>query len=109
MNLFIQPMTIYGLYGFPEFLPELTRALTGQLDMSSMDGLEDLMSEPFVDPCASRRWREGTLKTSFNYLLLDPRVSQNLPARHRAMGECGMGLLLPSLPSSHPNSSLLLT
>ena len=73
---------------FPvEFLPELTRALAGQLDMSTIEGLEDLMSEPFADPCASRRWREGTLKTSFNYLLLDPRVSQNLPARHKAMGK----------------------
>ncbi|XP_015685881.1 ankyrin repeat and LEM domain-containing protein 1, partial [Protobothrops mucrosquamatus] len=26
-------------------------------------------------------WREGLLKSSFNYLLLDPRVTQNLPAR----------------------------
>ncbi|XP_076234753.1 uncharacterized protein LOC143179420 [Calliopsis andreniformis] len=31
-----------------------------------------------VDP--SRRWREGINKTSFNYLLLDPRITKDLPS-----------------------------
>lgn len=28
------------------------------------------------------KWREGNLKTSFIYLLIDPRVSDNLPLQH---------------------------
>lgn len=31
-------------------------------------------------------WREGHLKASFNYLLIDPRVSENLPARAKYLG-----------------------
>ncbi|VVC95926.1 unnamed protein product [Leptidea sinapis] len=30
---------------------------------------------------ANKKWREGTTKTSFTYLLLDPRLTDNLPAR----------------------------
>ena len=33
--------------------------------------------ENFIKP----KWREGNNKTSFNYLLLDPRISLNLPER----------------------------
>ena len=29
------------------------------------------------------RWREGNLKTSFIYLLIDPRISDNLPLVHK--------------------------
>lgn len=29
----------------------------------------------------NKKWREGTAKTSFTYLLLDPRMTDNLPAR----------------------------
>lgn len=31
------------------------------------------------------KWREGNLKTSFIYLLIDPRVSDNLPLQHENM------------------------
>ncbi|XP_063367094.1 ankyrin repeat and LEM domain-containing protein 1-like [Cydia amplana] len=30
---------------------------------------------------SNKKWREGTAKTSFTYLLLDPRLTQNLPAK----------------------------
>ncbi|XP_076652345.1 uncharacterized protein LOC143358786 [Halictus rubicundus] len=36
-----------------------------------------------VDP--SRKWREGLNKTCFNYLLLDPRVTRDLPSRAETM------------------------
>lgn len=29
--------------------------------------------------CPTKRFREGNLKTSFIYLLIDPRISENLP------------------------------
>jgi len=41
----------------------------------------------FENPDPSRRWREGTLKSSFNYILLDPRVTCNLPYRAANMSE----------------------
>ncbi|ESP05479.1 hypothetical protein LOTGIDRAFT_102206 [Lottia gigantea] len=34
-----------------------------------------------------RKWREGALKSSFNYLLLDPRVTKNLPLRAKNMAD----------------------
>lgn len=30
---------------------------------------------------SSKKWREGTAKTSFTYLLLDPRLTDNLPVK----------------------------
>lgn len=35
----------------------------------------------FQNPIPSRKWREGTTKCSFNYLLLDPRITDDLPRR----------------------------
>lgn len=37
--------------------------------------------QEFVNPNPSRKWREGNRKKSFNYLLLDPRVTKDLPRR----------------------------
>lgn len=33
------------------------------------------------------KWREGNLKTSFIYLLIDPRISENLPIQHKHMSK----------------------
>ncbi|PVD19890.1 hypothetical protein C0Q70_20384 [Pomacea canaliculata] len=33
----------------------------------------------------SRTWREGNIKSCFNYLLLDPRVTKNLPLRAKSL------------------------
>lgn len=41
--------------------------------------LEREMVDGFIT-CPVKKFREGNLKTSFNYLLIDPRVSENLPA-----------------------------
>ncbi|XP_029155929.1 uncharacterized protein LOC114928762 isoform X2 [Nylanderia fulva] len=43
--------------------------------------LEKHVFQEFVSPDPSRRWREGRSKTSFTYLLLDPRITQDLPNR----------------------------
>lgn len=32
-------------------------------------------------------WREGNIKSAFNYLLIDPRISQNLPLRAKYLNE----------------------
>ncbi|XP_025161831.1 uncharacterized protein LOC105192406 [Harpegnathos saltator] len=44
--------------------------------------LEKQVFQEFVSPNPSRRWREGMSQTSFNYLLLDPRISQDLQYRN---------------------------
>ncbi|KAM9112229.1 ankyrin repeat and LEM domain-containing protein 1 [Pangshura tecta] len=63
--------------------PELASALeTFQIPDCKDD--EMALSRQFDQPDKNRKWREGVLKSSFNYLLLDPRVTQNLPFRcHR--------------------------
>ncbi|XP_053228450.1 ankyrin repeat and LEM domain-containing protein 1 isoform X2 [Podarcis raffonei] len=75
--------------GSAGYSPELSSALdTYQIP----DGQEDEMalSRQFDQPDKSRKWREGLLKSSFNYLLLDPRVTQNLPFRSQyiSRAEC---------------------
>ncbi len=55
--------------------------------MSELTDLESSMTQPFSHPDPTKQWREGTKKTSFNYLLLDPRVTKNLPKRAKLMGK----------------------
>ncbi|XP_076298923.1 uncharacterized protein LOC143217990 [Lasioglossum baleicum] len=47
--------------------------------------IEKTVFEDFrtVDP--SRKWRGGLKRTSFNYLLLDPRITKDLPSRAETM------------------------
>ncbi|NXI68619.1 ANKL1 protein, partial [Anseranas semipalmata] len=69
--------------------PELAAALqTGHVPDCAQDEL--VLAQQFDRPDRSRHWCEGLLKASFNYLLLDPRVSQDLPLRcHRlSPAEC---------------------
>jgi hypothetical protein len=47
--------------------------------------LERKLAEQFETPNPSKKWREGIIKSSFTYLLLDPRVSQNLPCKAETM------------------------
>ncbi|NXD70037.1 ANKL1 protein, partial [Eolophus roseicapillus] len=51
---------------------------------------ELVLRQEFDCPDRSRHWRGGLVKSSFNYLLLDPRTTQNLPLRsHRlSPAEC---------------------
>ncbi|KAL2089772.1 hypothetical protein ACEWY4_014460 [Coilia grayii] len=67
-----------------EHSPELRRTLqTFILPDGRYD--EHALSEQFDQPDQNKKWREGVIKSSFNYLLLDPRVTNNLPFRSQAM------------------------
>ncbi|KAM6235916.1 ankyrin repeat and LEM domain-containing protein 1 isoform 3-T3 [Porphyrio hochstetteri] len=69
--------------------PELVAALrTGCVPDCTQDEL--VLVQQFDCPDRSCRWREGLVKSSFNYLLLDPRTTQNLPLRsqHLSPAEC---------------------
>lgn len=56
----------------PGHSPELAAALqTGHVPDCTQD--ERVLAQQFDRPDRSRHWREGLLKASFNYLLLDPR------------------------------------
>ncbi|KAH9635815.1 hypothetical protein HF086_002375 [Spodoptera exigua] len=48
-------------------------------DLSAYVELENKARNDFSD--SNKKWREGTAKTSFTYLLLDPRLTDNLPAK----------------------------
>ncbi|XP_072338365.1 uncharacterized protein [Scyliorhinus torazame] len=65
---------------FSSYSPELCQSLeTFVFPDCSQDELA--LVQQFDQPDQNRKWREGLLKSSFNYLLLDPRVTKNLPAR----------------------------
>ncbi|XP_040445512.1 ankyrin repeat and LEM domain-containing protein 1 [Falco naumanni] len=73
----------------PGHSPELAAALrTGRIPDCAQDEL--VLAQQF--DCSDQRWhwREGLVKSSFNYLLLDPRTTQNLPLRshHLSPTEC---------------------
>ncbi|NXT23714.1 ANKL1 protein, partial [Syrrhaptes paradoxus] len=64
----------------PGHSPELVTALqTGRVPDCAQEELA--LARQFDRPDRSRHWREGFCKSSFNYLLLDPRTTQNLPLR----------------------------
>ncbi|KAM5193347.1 ankyrin repeat and LEM domain-containing protein 1 [Mantella aurantiaca] len=63
-----------------EYSPDLSAALrTYEIPDCNHD--EAALSQEFDQPDKTRKWREGVLKSSFNYLLLDPRVTRHLPSR----------------------------
>ncbi|XP_077332448.1 ankyrin repeat and LEM domain-containing protein 1 [Lithobates pipiens] len=72
-----------------EYSPELSLALR-TYDIPNCNNDEAVLSREFDQPDKTRKWREGVLKSSFNYLLLDPRVTRNLPSRCHtlSMPEC---------------------
>ncbi|XP_028749355.1 ankyrin repeat and LEM domain-containing protein 1 [Peromyscus leucopus] len=64
----------------PGHSPELAEALrTGRIPDCQAD--EAALARHFQHPDPAKRWREGAAKSSFTYLLLDPRQTQGLPAR----------------------------
>ncbi|XP_011164810.1 uncharacterized protein LOC105199405 [Solenopsis invicta] len=50
-------------------------------DLDTYKSLEKQIFQEFTSLDPSRRWREGTTKASFTYLLLDPRITKDLPSR----------------------------
>uniref|UniRef100_A0AAY4CR12 LEM domain-containing protein n=1 Tax=Denticeps clupeoides TaxID=299321 RepID=A0AAY4CR12_9TELE len=87
--LFMQSFFFFVPPLFIDYGVELTQALnTFILPDCSSDELA--LCEQFDHADQNKRWREGIIKSSFNYLLLDPRVTNNLPYRSRSMSpkEC---------------------
>ncbi|KAM6168160.1 ankyrin repeat and LEM domain-containing protein 1 [Erethizon dorsatum] len=79
---FSSSLTQFPLLGpdFSKYSPELAEALrTGCIPDSQAD--EDMLAQQFKQPNPSKRWCGGITKSSFTYLLLDPRETQDLPAR----------------------------
>lgn len=73
------------LHIFTAYSPELEKTLRDSnwtKDLTIYKELEDTLCTEFDSPDPRKRWREGLNKSSFTYLLLDPRVTNNLP--HRA-------------------------
>ncbi|XP_074037159.1 uncharacterized protein [Leptinotarsa decemlineata] len=54
-------------------------------DLELYKSLEETVSKEFSNPDPTRKWREGVNKSSFTYLLLDPRLTGNLPCRADCM------------------------
>ncbi|XP_070542266.1 LOW QUALITY PROTEIN: uncharacterized protein [Ptychodera flava] len=70
------------------FILELHQCLCQNQAIPNLQDDEDKLAAQFDQPDPQRKWREGTLKSSFNYLLLDPRVTRNLPVRyHHGLSE----------------------
>ncbi|XP_048509746.1 uncharacterized protein LOC105692894 isoform X6 [Athalia rosae] len=68
----------------PKFSAEIERTLRSEnwiSDLSQHEALELQVFGEFSNPDPTRRWREGINKSSFNYLLMDPRITKNLPRR----------------------------
>lgn len=69
------------------FSNELINALNNKYEdqLKRLYTLELDMSNSFDKNTGN--WREGHVKACFNYLLIDPRVSENLPARAKYLGK----------------------
>ncbi|KAM4807836.1 ankyrin repeat and LEM domain-containing protein 1 [Rhinophrynus dorsalis] len=68
------------------YSPELSLAFrTFQIPDCNTD--ETTLYRDFDQPDKTQKWREGVLKSSFNYLLLDPRVTRNLPSRCNTLSQ----------------------
>lgn len=73
---------------------ELTKRIKSHLEfgnwlnhLDTYRSLEKHVFQEFASPDPLRRWREGTSKMSFTYLLLDPCITQDLPNRSARLTE----------------------
>ncbi|KAL1246032.1 Ankyrin repeat and LEM domain-containing protein [Trichinella spiralis] len=72
-----------------KFSVELEMMFKGRLDRAeAMNDIQLLKNyfEKFRN--SGTRWREGSLKNSFCYFLIDPTVTDDLPSRANSMREC---------------------
>ncbi|XP_028128209.1 uncharacterized protein LOC114324549 [Diabrotica virgifera virgifera] len=70
------------------YSPELEATLKNPswtTNLAAYKLLEDALVKEFSSPSTTRKWREGNSKSSFAYLLLDPRKTDNLPCRADTM------------------------
>lgn len=73
------------LLGYTTELHEFVTA-SSNISLPEINRWENAMVSQF-ETDIGRKWREGNSKMSFNYLLLDPRTTKNLPARHHILGK----------------------
>lgn len=73
---------------YKDYTAEMRLVLLGTSTVTKAKGdeLEEEMGYIFDKP-EKHTWREGSQKTSFNYILLDPRVTKNLPNRAEQMAD----------------------
>ncbi|XP_057309067.1 ankyrin repeat and LEM domain-containing protein 1-like [Hydractinia symbiolongicarpus] len=73
---------------YKDYTAEMRLVLSGTSTVTKAKGdeLEEEMGYIFDKP-EKHTWREGSQKTSFNYILLDPRVTKNLPNRAVQLAE----------------------
>ncbi|KAM6963049.1 uncharacterized protein FYW47_008681 [Aplochiton taeniatus] len=83
-NTQTQPQPLDRSKAGPGHSSELCRALR-TFELPDCEADELALCQQFDQPDQNRKWREGVIKSSFNYLLLDPRVTANLPYRSRSM------------------------
>lgn len=81
-NLSSSPIFYFGA----DYPSVLRTALDGKFDSLGLREMEEDLIKTFSDKSLSSTWREGTIKSSFNYLLLDSRVTQDLPNRADNLG-----------------------
>ena len=73
---FLETENVAGYYS-----QELSEELDNGLEMTTCsDVIERNMFTCFQSP-GTTEWREGNIKSAFNYLLIDPRLTENLPVR----------------------------
>ena len=72
---------------FQGYLYELAQVLTGGKPIPGEQQTETDMCQYFDNPPPGCNWREGITKESFNYILIDPRISQNLPSQIAELSE----------------------
>lgn len=81
------PSTPKSALDGPQFSTEMKGILAGRSLPDSVVADEDLVRRQFEEPDPNLRWREGTTKNSFTYLLLDPRATHNLPGSSKNLSE----------------------
>ena len=74
----------FEYFYFLDYPVEIQKALGGSINPERYKDLETPMCDGFSKPNANRR--EGSKKASLCYLLLDPRITKNLPQRAVKMG-----------------------
>lgn len=68
---------------FPAFSIELHKTLKNPNWYKDVQDFFDLETQMIQQFPPGKKYREGNLKTSFIYLLIDPRISDNLPGQSR--------------------------
>ena len=71
----------------PKYSAELQNATEGKLNNTELSCLESSIVTHFSDADPTKIWREGNKKSSFNYILLDPRITKNLPKQAKIIGK----------------------